>query len=120
MAQSELIRHHRKSDNGTIRRKRWAKLQTNAGNNSKLLIGYGGSQSIDTPGRYSKVAGKLLQDIAIHTERFYDYSGGVQIADADMSIVSSSIQPGSRLLFNARLCGGRPFVAFADCIRGFL
>ena len=39
----------------------------------KLLIGYGGSQSIDTPGRYSKVAGKLLQDISIHTERFYDY-----------------------------------------------
>lgn len=39
----------------------------------KLLIGYGGSQSIDTPGRYSKVAGRLLQDIAIHTERFYDY-----------------------------------------------
>ena len=39
----------------------------------KLLIGYGGSQSIDTPGRYSKAAGKLLQDIAIHTERFYDY-----------------------------------------------
>ena len=39
----------------------------------KLLIGYGGSQSIDTPGRYSEVAGKLLQDIAIHTERFYDY-----------------------------------------------
>ena len=39
----------------------------------KLLIGYGGSQSIDTPGRYSKVASKLLQDISIHTERFYDY-----------------------------------------------
>ena len=39
----------------------------------RRLIGYGGSQSIDTPRRYSKVAAQLLRDIAIHTERFYDY-----------------------------------------------
>ena len=37
------------------------------------LIGYGGSQSIDTPGHYSKVSAQLLKDISIDTERFYDY-----------------------------------------------
>jgi len=37
------------------------------------LIGYGGSQSIDTPGSYSKVAAQLLRDVSIDTERFYQY-----------------------------------------------
>ena len=37
------------------------------------LIGYGGSQSIDTPGHYSAEAKKLLADVGIHTERFYEY-----------------------------------------------
>ncbi|HEY5645260.1 MAG TPA: NAD(P)-binding protein, partial [Pseudomonadales bacterium] len=39
----------------------------------QTLIGYGGSQSIDTPRRYSVVARRLLEELAIHTERFYDY-----------------------------------------------
>ncbi len=39
----------------------------------KKLIGYGGSQSIDTPGHYSQAASQLLKDISINTERFYDY-----------------------------------------------
>jgi spermidine dehydrogenase len=39
----------------------------------KLLIGYGGSQSIDGPARYSAAAKQLLLDVGIHTERFYDY-----------------------------------------------
>lgn len=39
----------------------------------KQLIGYGGSQSIDTPGRYSQAAKRLMGDLSIHTERFYDY-----------------------------------------------
>ena len=39
----------------------------------KRLIGYGGSQSIDTPGRYSKAARQLLRDVSIDTGRFYDY-----------------------------------------------
>lgn len=37
------------------------------------LIGYGGSQSIDTPSSYSAVAAQMLRDLGIHTERFYDY-----------------------------------------------
>ncbi|MEQ9465136.1 MAG: NAD(P)-binding protein [Haliea sp.] len=41
--------------------------------NGERLIGYGGSQSIDTPSSYSPVAAQLLRDVGIHTERFYDY-----------------------------------------------
>ena len=39
----------------------------------RQLICYGGSQSIDGPGHYSAAARKLLADISIHTERFYEY-----------------------------------------------
>lgn len=41
--------------------------------NGKHLVGYGGSQSIDTPGSFSPPAKKLLQDVGIFTEQFYDY-----------------------------------------------
>lgn len=37
------------------------------------LIGYGGSQSIDTPSSYSSAARQLLIDVGIETDRFYDY-----------------------------------------------
>lgn len=37
----------------------------------RLLIGYGGSQSIDGPSRYSVVARQLLHDIGIDTGAFY-------------------------------------------------
>jgi spermidine dehydrogenase len=39
----------------------------------RTLIGYGGSQSIDTPGHYSAAARQLLKDLSIDTSRFYDY-----------------------------------------------
>ena len=39
----------------------------------KTLIGYGGSQTIDNPSAYSAVARQLLKDVAIDTDRFYDY-----------------------------------------------
>ena len=37
------------------------------------LIGYGGSQSIDTPGGYSLAAKRLIEELGIHTDRFYEY-----------------------------------------------
>ena len=37
------------------------------------LIGYGGSQSIDTPGSYSPAARQLLIDAGIEVDRFYQY-----------------------------------------------
>ena len=37
------------------------------------LICYGGSQSIDTPSNYSPVSAKVLTDIGIDTDPFYEY-----------------------------------------------
>jgi spermidine dehydrogenase len=39
----------------------------------KKLLCYGGSQSIDSPASYSKVAKQLLKDLSIDPGRFYDY-----------------------------------------------
>ncbi len=39
----------------------------------RTLIGYGGSQSIDTPGEYSEAAKQLLVDVGIDVKAFYDY-----------------------------------------------
>ncbi len=39
----------------------------------RLLIGYGGTQSIDTPSGYSAEAIGLLRAIGIEVERFYEY-----------------------------------------------
>ena len=38
---------------------------------NRLLLSYGGTQSIESPGRYSKVAKDLINKIGIDTERFY-------------------------------------------------
>jgi spermidine dehydrogenase len=39
----------------------------------RLLLGYGGTQSIEDPGRYSQEARGLLTVLGIDTERFYKY-----------------------------------------------
>jgi spermidine dehydrogenase len=39
----------------------------------KLLIGYGGSQSIDGPRGYSKGAKRLLKSLGVKTSKFYDW-----------------------------------------------
>ncbi|MDH5761305.1 MAG: FAD-dependent oxidoreductase, partial [Gemmatimonadota bacterium] len=36
-------------------------------------ITYGGTESIDTPSGYAEVSRRLLEDLGIETERFYDY-----------------------------------------------
>jgi spermidine dehydrogenase len=38
-----------------------------------LLLGYGGTQSIEAPGNYSKVSIGLLQELGIDVKRFYKY-----------------------------------------------
>ena len=40
-----------------------------AGN--RMVLSYGGTQSIENPGKYSDVAKGLIKDIGINTERFY-------------------------------------------------
>jgi spermidine dehydrogenase len=39
----------------------------------RLLLGYGGTQSIEAPGRYSAVAIGLLKELGIDAHRFYKY-----------------------------------------------
>ncbi len=39
----------------------------------QLLIGYGGSQSLEAPSSYSGVAKRLLQDVGIDVQKFYEY-----------------------------------------------
>ena len=39
----------------------------------RKLIGYGGSQSIDSPAKYSAASAQVLEDAGIITDRFYDY-----------------------------------------------
>ncbi|MDG1439088.1 MAG: NAD(P)-binding protein, partial [Emcibacteraceae bacterium] len=51
----------------------------------KLIIGYGGSQTIEGPGHYSPEAKQMLQDISIETERFYDYFDQNYFKKYDMS-----------------------------------
>jgi spermidine dehydrogenase len=36
-------------------------------------IGYGGTESIDTPGGYAQVSRQLLEEIGVDIERFYEY-----------------------------------------------
>jgi spermidine dehydrogenase len=39
----------------------------------RLLLGYGGTQSIEAPGRYSRESIGLLKELGIDTQRFYKY-----------------------------------------------
>ena len=41
--------------------------------NGKHLIGYGGSQSIESPGAYSEVARGLLNELAVDLDQFYQF-----------------------------------------------
>jgi spermidine dehydrogenase len=50
------------------------------------LIGYGGSQSIDTPSSYSPQAMRLLKDIGVETRKFYKYFDNGFYAGHDMGI----------------------------------
>ena len=41
---------------------------------SRMVLSYGGTQSIESPGKYSDVAKDLIKEIGVETERFYkDY-----------------------------------------------
>lgn len=51
----------------------------------ETLIGYGGSQAIDTPSSYSPVASELLTDLGIFVERFYDYHDQSFFEQRDMT-----------------------------------
>ena len=76
-------------------------------------IGYGGTESIDTPSAYSEVSRELLRDIGIETERFYDYFDQELYAKygLDHSIMFDEETYGTRKL--VRGYGSRPWDEFA-------
>jgi spermidine dehydrogenase len=41
--------------------------------NGSTRIGYGGTESIDTPSSFAEISKELLKDIGIDVQRFYDY-----------------------------------------------
>jgi spermidine dehydrogenase len=76
-------------------------------------IGYGGTESIDTPSGYADVSRQLLQDIGIDVQRFYDYydQGLYDSLDLSYAIAFDSKTYGQRKL--VRGYGSRPWAEFA-------
>lgn len=50
----------------------------------KHLIGYGGSQSIDSPASFSAASSRMLQDAGVDTAPFYEYFDRTYFADRNM------------------------------------
>jgi spermidine dehydrogenase len=71
--------------------------------NGKTRIGYGGTESIDTPSAYSEVARDLLKDVGIETERFYKLYDQQLYASLDLS---KSIMFDEQSFTQRKLVGG--------------
>jgi spermidine dehydrogenase len=76
-------------------------------------IGYGGTESIDTPSGYTGVSQQLLADIGIDVQRFYDYYDQDLYDSLDLSyaVAFDSATYGKRKL--VRGYGSRPWAEFA-------
>ena len=98
--------------------------------NGETRIGYGGTESIDTPSAYAEVSRDLLKEIGVDVERFYDYYDQDLYDSLDLSygIAFDSETYGERKL--VRGYGSRPWKEFvaetpmsekakADLIRAF-
>ncbi len=81
--------------------------------NGDTRIGYGGTESIDTPSEYTKAAKETLLEIGIHVERFYDYFDQTLYAKMGLakSIVFDQENFGERKLVTGY--GKRPWEEFA-------
>ena len=81
--------------------------------NGETRIGYGGTESIDTPSGYADVSKELLKDIGIDVERFYDYYDQELYNSLNLSyaIAYDSETYGERKLVSGY--GSRPWEEFA-------
>ncbi len=77
-------------------------------------IAYGGTESIDTPSAYAEVSKALLEQIGVHTERFYEYFDQTlyEQLGLDYAIAFDAGNFGARKL--VRGYGSRPWQSFAD------
>ena len=50
----------------------------------KTLLGYGGSEAFENPGRYSRVAKQLLVDLGIDVSAFYEYFNSEAVENSNM------------------------------------
>jgi spermidine dehydrogenase len=98
--------------------------------NGQTRIGYGGTESIDTPSGYTEVSRDLMKDIGIDVQRFYEYYDQDLYDSMDLSyaIAYDSETYGKRKL--VRGYGSRPWDEFvaetpmsdkgkADLLRAF-
>ena len=76
-------------------------------------IAYGGTESIDTPSAYADVSKSLLEELGVHTERFYDYydQSLYEKLGLDYAIAFDAENFGRRQL--VRGYGSRPWREFA-------
>ncbi len=81
--------------------------------NGETRIGYGGTESIDTPSGYTDVSNALLKEIGVEVERFYDYYDQQLYDKLDLgyAIAYDSETYGTRKL--VRGYGSRPWDEFA-------
>ena len=81
--------------------------------NGQTRIGYGGTESIDTPSGYSDISKDLLKEIGIDVERFYEYYDQELYDSMDLSyaIAYDSKTYGKQKL--VRGYGSRPWEEFA-------
>ena len=81
--------------------------------NGRTQIGYGGTESIDTPSEYTKEARALLEDIGINLQRFYEYFDQdlFDRMDLDYAIAFDEKTYGERKLVTGY--GSRPWQDFA-------
>jgi spermidine dehydrogenase len=76
-------------------------------------IGYGGTESIDTPSGYSEISRDLLSDIGVDVQRFYDYYDQDLYSSMDLSYSIAFDQEtyGQRKLVTGY--GSKPWAEFA-------
>ncbi|MDP6994407.1 MAG: NAD(P)/FAD-dependent oxidoreductase, partial [Woeseiaceae bacterium] len=81
--------------------------------NGETRIGYGGTETIDTPSSYADVSKDLFKEIGVELDKFYDYFDQTlyDSLDLDYAIAYDSQTYGKRKL--VRGYGSRPWEEFA-------